>query len=61
MPRLTAKQRAQLPDTAFAYVDSKGQRRLPIHDEAHVRTALSRFTRSCSRTTERVSAPASGC
>jgi len=43
MPRLTAKERAQLPDTAFAYVDSKGQRRLPIHDEAHVRTALSRF------------------
>ncbi|HWN21742.1 MAG TPA: adenylate/guanylate cyclase domain-containing protein [Gaiellaceae bacterium] len=43
MPRLTAKERAQLPDTAFAYVDSNGQRRLPIHDEAHVRTALSRF------------------
>ena len=43
MPRLTAKERAQLPDGAFAYVDSKGQRRLPIHDEAHVRTALSRF------------------
>jgi class 3 adenylate cyclase len=43
MPRLTAKERAKLPDTAFAYVDSKGQRRLPIHDEPHVRTALSRF------------------
>lgn len=43
MPRLTAKERAELPDTAFAYVDSKGQRRLPIHDESHVRTAISRF------------------
>ncbi len=43
MPRLSAKERARLPNTAFAYVDSKGQRRLPIHDEAHVRTALGRF------------------
>ena len=43
MSRLSAQARAQLPNTAFAYVDSKGQRRLPIHDEAHVRTALARF------------------
>jgi class 3 adenylate cyclase len=43
MSRLSAKARAQLPNTAFAYVNSKGQRRLPIHDEAHVRAALSRF------------------
>ena len=43
MSRLSAKARAQLPNTAFAYVNSKGQRRLPIHDEAHVRTALARF------------------
>jgi class 3 adenylate cyclase len=40
---LTAKQRAQLPDRAFAYVDSQGKRRLPIHDAAHVRNALARF------------------
>jgi class 3 adenylate cyclase len=40
---LTAKQRAQLPDRAFAYVDSTGKRRLPIHDAAHVRNALARF------------------
>ena len=43
MARLTAKERAQLPDRAFAYIDSKGNRRLPIHDAAHVRAALSRF------------------
>lgn len=43
MATLSAKQRASLPDSAFAYVDSKGNRRLPIHDEAHVRNALSRF------------------
>lgn len=43
MAELSAKQRADLPNSAFAYVDSKGNRRLPIHDEAHVRNALSRF------------------
>jgi class 3 adenylate cyclase len=43
MARLDPAQRAQLPDSAFAYVDSRGQRRLPIYDEAHVRNALSRF------------------
>jgi class 3 adenylate cyclase len=41
--RLGAKERAQLPDSAFAYVDSGGRRRLPIHDASHVRNALSRF------------------
>lgn len=45
MARLTTTQRARLPDSAFAYVDSKGQRRLPIHDEPHVRNALARFER----------------
>jgi len=40
---LSARQRAQLPDSAFAYVDSTGKRRLPIHDAAHVRNALARF------------------
>jgi class 3 adenylate cyclase len=34
-----------LPERAFAYVDSAGRRRLPIHDEAHVRNALARFDR----------------
>jgi class 3 adenylate cyclase len=41
--RLSAKQRAQLPDRAFAYIDSRGRRRLPIHDASHVRNALARF------------------
>jgi class 3 adenylate cyclase len=43
VPRLGAADRARLPDNAFAYVDTNGQRRLPIHDEAHVRNALARF------------------
>jgi class 3 adenylate cyclase len=43
MATLSAKERAQLPDRAFAYIDSSGKRRLPIHDAAHVRNALARF------------------
>jgi class 3 adenylate cyclase len=43
--RLSTRERASLPDRAFAYVDSNGRRRLPIHDEAHVRNALGRFDR----------------
>ena len=43
MPVLRAGERAKLPSRAFAYVDSKGNKRLPIHDESHVRNALARF------------------
>ena len=43
MPELGARQRAELPRSAFAYVDSKGRKRLPIHDESHVRNAMARF------------------
>ena len=43
MSQLDAKKRAKLPDSAFAYVDSQGRRRLPINDESHVRNALARF------------------
>ena len=43
MAQLKGGKRARLPDRAFAYVDSGGERRLPIHDRAHVRNALARF------------------
>ena len=43
MARLGAKERAQLPDSAFAHIDARGRRLLPIHDAAHVRNALARF------------------
>ena len=43
MARLRPRKRADLPDRAFAYVDARGRRRLPIHDKAHVRNALARF------------------
>jgi class 3 adenylate cyclase len=43
MARLKTGKRARLPDSAFAYVDSRGRRRLPVHDKAHLRNALARF------------------
>src|SRR5262250_3606182 len=43
MARLKTSRRARLPDSAFAYVDSRGGRRLPVHDRAHVKNALARF------------------
>ena len=44
MAKLDAGKRARLPASAFAYIDGRGRRRLPIHDEAHVRNALARFS-----------------
>jgi class 3 adenylate cyclase len=41
--KLRASERSKLSDAAFAYVDSQGNRRLPIHDASHVRNALARF------------------
>ncbi|HKW77775.1 MAG TPA: adenylate/guanylate cyclase domain-containing protein [Candidatus Limnocylindria bacterium] len=43
MATLSATARANLPDSAFAYIDAAGVRRLPINDAAHVRNALARF------------------
>jgi len=43
MAPLPSRKRSELPDSAFAYVDAGGRRRLPIHDAAHVRNALARF------------------
>lgn len=43
MSRLSPKKRSRLPDRAFAYIDSRGRRRLPIHDKPHVKNALARF------------------
>jgi len=49
VPPLGAKQRANLPDSAFAYIDSTGKRRLPINGASHVRNAFSRFDQVHSR------------
>jgi class 3 adenylate cyclase len=45
MAKLSDSERRKLPDSAFAYIDTRGGRRLPLHDESHVRNALSRFER----------------
>ena len=46
MATLTEKQRDRLPKSQFAYVDSDGGEHLPIHDESHVRNAISRFNQT---------------
>jgi len=46
MAPLDQKTRNRLPDSAFAYIDSRGRRRLPINDEPHVRNALARFNQT---------------
>jgi class 3 adenylate cyclase len=46
MTQLSQKARDRLPDSQFAYVDSRGNRRLPINDDAHVRNALARFNQT---------------
>src|SRR5260370_23959109 len=46
MTQLDAKTRGRLPNSALAYIDSGGRRRLPINDEVHVRNALARFNQT---------------
>ena len=43
MSDLSTKEREALRKDQFAYVDSEGEEHLPIHDESHVRNAISRF------------------
>jgi hypothetical protein len=46
MPELDTKDRNKLKDSQFAYVDKEGEGHLPIHDESHVRNAVSRFNQT---------------
>ena len=46
MAQLTEQRRDQLDDEKFAYMDSSGERKLPIHDESHVRNAIARFSQT---------------
>jgi hypothetical protein len=43
---LSQKDRKQLADTNFAYIDKAGERHLPIHDEEHVRNAIARWNQT---------------
>ena len=46
MAELSEKQRDRIRKSDFAYVDSSGEGHLPIHDEAHVRNAASRWNQT---------------
>jgi len=46
MAELDEKQRDDLRQDQFAYVDSKGEEHLPIHDESHVRNAMARWNQT---------------
>jgi hypothetical protein len=46
MPELSTQDREDLRKDQFAYVDSDGGEHLPIHDESHVRNAISRFSQT---------------
>lgn len=46
MVTLEEQDRDRLRDGSFAYVDRSGERHLPIHDAAHVRNAMSRFSQT---------------
>jgi hypothetical protein len=43
MAPLTTRGRKRMTSSKFAYIDSQGERHLPINDKAHVRNALARF------------------
>jgi hypothetical protein len=43
---LSTQDRNKLKDSDFAYIDRKGERHLPIHDEEHVRNAISRWNQT---------------
>ena len=46
MPELDSEDREKLRDSQFAYIDSEGEEKLPIHDESHVRNAIARFNQT---------------
>jgi hypothetical protein len=46
MATLDTKDRDNLRSSQFAYVDKKGEERLPINDESHVRNAIARFNQT---------------
>ena len=46
MATLDTEDRNRLKDSSFAWVDDKGERHLPINDEAHIRNAIARFNQT---------------
>jgi hypothetical protein len=46
MAQLETDERTRMQDDSFAWIDTKGERHLPINDEAHVRNAIARFNQT---------------
>ncbi len=46
MSELDASDRKRIRKSDFAYVDDEGEGHLPIHDESHVRNAISRWNQT---------------
>jgi len=46
MAELDTQDRNRLQNSSFAWIDKDGERHLPIHDEAHVRSAIARFNQT---------------
>jgi len=46
MAELSTRDREKLRKSDFAYVDKDGGEHLPIHDEEHVRNAMSRWNQT---------------
>jgi hypothetical protein len=46
MADLDTAHRKQIKKSNFAYVDKSGEGHLPIHDESHIRNAMSRFNQT---------------
>ncbi len=46
MAKLSSKQRDKLPDDEFAYIADDGERKLPVNDAGHVRSAASYFSKT---------------
>ena len=46
MAELTTRGRDHIKKGNFAYVDKSGEGHLPIHDESHIRNAMSRWNQT---------------
>ena len=46
MAELNAQKRDELKDSDYAYIDSSGNRHLPINDDSHIRNAMARWNQT---------------
>ena len=46
MAELETRERKEIPKSQYVYVDRSGGTHLPLHDESHVRNAMSRYNQT---------------